>query len=121
MSRGVSGQMSGLMPFVLIGLCFLLIFGFLGWDIIVSSPNVPLCDRVDYNKTGYIEDIEFLGGGFAKPPIHTLIRFTNGDVVTLQGWKTEIPIKQNVTLRYHDNGFGAYFLDKFVKIGGEKK
>ena len=102
----------------------LIAIGSLGLVIVVTS-DLPLSqtlghDRVDYNKTGYVEDIEFLGGGFMSSS-QTLIRFTNGDVVTLRGWKTEIPVKQNVTLHYHDNGFGLYFLDKFVKIGGEKK
>lgn len=97
----------------------LIVVGTVGYMITVSS-DVPLPqilgrDRVVYNETGYVDDIDFLGGGFLTSS-QTVIRFTDGDVVTLQGWKTKIPVKQNVTLHYHDNGFGVCFLDEFVKL-----
>ena len=102
----------------------LILVGTMGYVSVVTSDTqlsqILGHDRVDYNETGYVEDVEFLGGGFMDPT-YTLIRFTNGDVVTLKGRKTEIPLKQNVTLYYHDNGFGLYFLDKFEKKGGEQK
>ena len=83
-------------------MCLLLVvFG--GYVSVVTSDTqlsyVLGHGKVDYNKTGFVEDAEFLGGGFMNPT-KTLIRYTNGDVVTLQGWKTEIPKKaeRNVTL-----------------------
>lgn len=76
-------------------------------------------NQTQFNKTGYVTDIDFIGGGFGGNPVQTIIRFDDGDVVVLQYWKTKIPIKQNITLHYHDNGYGRYFLDGF-KVLGEK-
>ena len=109
-----------------IGIMFLalILLGLIGSILVMSSdvslPQIFGHNRVDYNETGYVEDIEFVGGGFGNPS-QTLIRFSNGDVVLLQGRKMRIPEKQNITLYYHDNGFGIYFLDNFTKIGGEEK
>ena len=117
--------MSDFNDYILVGLVFTVLFviGMVGSTIVVSSDMLPQAlgyNRVDYNKTGFVEDIEFLGGVFISPS-QILIRFTNGDVVVLQGWRTRISVKQNITLCYHDNGFGTYFLDNFTKIGGEQK
>ena len=81
----------------------------------IDMPTILKCQK-ELEKTGYVTDIDFVGGGFGAPVQRTIIQFSDGDVVTLQYWKTEIPKQQNITLRYHDNGYGRYFLDGFTMV-----
>jgi len=73
----------------------------------------------NFNHTGYVIDIDFVGGGLGDRP-QTIVRFDDGETITLRGFETEIPIKQNITLRYHDNGFDVYFLDNFTMAEEER-
>lgn len=117
-------QMGGSMvlPFG-VALMFVLLMFFVGYAFIWTPSEMPQMfgfDGVEYNETGYVEDIEFLdGSGFISS--QTLIRFADGNTVTLQYRKTEIPVKQNITLHYHDNGYGRYFLSNFIVLEGEKE
>lgn len=105
----------GWMAIIILMFCLL---GFVGYELVVSSdspvPQIFGYKRIDFNKTGYVENINFLGGGIMNPR-QTLIRFNNGDVVTLQCWETTIPLNQNITLRYYNNGFCLYFLENFTR------
>lgn len=81
-----------------------------------------LCDigfaqnQTEFSKTGYVIDIDFIGGGFGGNSVQTIIRFSDDDVVVLQYWETKIPIEQNIALHYHDNGYGRCFLDDFMVL-----
>ena len=57
------------------------------------------------NKTGYVENIEFVGGGLFGHPEETVIQFSDGEILVLRGYKTSIPINQNVMLLYHESTF----------------
>ena len=86
-------------------------------ETLQNNIDMPtILNQTEFEKTGYVTDIDFIGGGFGAPVQRTIIHFSDGDVVTLQYWKTEIPKQQNITLRYHDNGFGRYFLDGFTMV-----
>ena len=118
-------QMGGSMvlPFG-IALMFVSLMLFVGYAFIWIPSEMPQMfgfDGIEYNETGYIEDIEFLdGSGFISS--QTLIRFADGNAVTLQYRETEIPVKQNITLYYHGNGYGRYFLSNFTVLeGGERE
>ena len=94
-------------------------------NVVFGSDIPPIQNQTEFGKIGYVTDIDFIGGGggFDAPSEKTIIRFSDGEVITLQYWNTEIPKQQNITLRYHDNGYGRYFLDYFrvLKEGGLKK
>ena len=90
-------------------------------ESVVLDKDIPsIQNQTEFGKIGYVTEIKFIGGGFDAPSEKTIIRFSDGEVITLQYWETEIPKKQNITLRYHDNGFGRYFLDDFAVVGGGK-
>ena len=76
-------------------------------------------NQTEFSKTGYVTDIDFVGGGSGSAE-RTIIRVGDGDVVVLQYWETKIPIKQNITLHYHDNGYGRCFLDYFTVLEENK-
>ena len=98
----------------IVGICLIM--------FLVAAVSIPDLDvefvqnQTELTKTGYVEDVEFLDSGFDEFSEHTIVRFDDGDVVVLQYWKMEIPTKQNITLYYHDNGYGRYFLDNFVML-----
>ena len=81
-------------------------------------------NQTELNKTGYVLDIKFIGGGIKNDPAEqTIVRFGDGDVVVLRYWEMRIPTKQNITLHYHNNGYERYFLDDFTvlrEMVGEK-
>ena len=62
-----------------------------------------------HNKTGYVENIEFVGGGFSSEK-RTIIQFADGENIVLNGWKTSIPIKKNVTIEYDWVTYGNIYL-----------
>ena len=89
-----------------------------GLFVVTSLPRLDVefaQNQTEFSKTGYVIDIDFLGGGLDSAE-QTIIRFDDGEVVVLQYWKTKIPIEQNITLHYHDNGYGRCFLDNFTML-----
>ena len=105
---------------ILFGACVVV---FVVEDVVLDHDIPSIQNQTEFVKIGYVTEIEFIGGGggFDAQSKKTIIRFYDGDVVTLRYWKTEIPKQQNVTLHYHDNGYGRYFLDWFtvLKEGGK--
>ena len=104
---------------ILFGACVVV---FVVENVVFDADIPPIQNQTDFGKIGYVTEIEFIGGGggFDAPSEKTIIRFSDGDVITLRYWKTEIPKQQNITLRYHDNGYGRYFLDDFAVVDGVK-
>lgn len=73
-------------------------------------------NQTELNKTGYATDIGFIDGDTDAFGKQTIVRFGDGDAVVLEYWETKIPIKQNITLDYHDNGYRLCFLDNFTIV-----
>lgn len=102
-----------------LGLAIVVASLIMGLIVAVSFPDLDvgfIQNQIEFTKTGYVEDIEFLDSGFGEFSEHTIVRFDDGDVVVLQYWEMEIPTKQNITLCYHDNGYGRCFLDIFTVL-----
>ena len=109
-----------ILALILLGICLVVIVV----DNVVLDNDIPsIQNQTEFGKIGYVTEIEFIGGGggFDAQSEKTIIRFYDGDVVTLQYWKTEIPKQQNITLHYHDNGYGRYFLDGFTVLKEGRK
>ena len=79
--------------------------------MVVGNPDLEGIN----NKTGYIENIEFVGGGFSSDK-RTIIQFADGENIVLNGWKTSIPIKKNVTLEYDWVTCGNIYLESCKMI-----